>query len=146
MPTVQGKNRVMKFILVLYLLWNCLYNAQWIDYLIRRQWKHYKYNGKRLTSMATFCLAIAFSTSPYMMVLWIPRPQKMLKACNKKELHSRSWYKSNGDSLPHELTSKSCSSLSSNGWPFSLLIIFATPVSKKMRCQTWRNPIRNSIE
>lgn len=33
-----------------------------------------------LTSMETFCLAIAFSTSLYMSVLCIPSPQNIVKA------------------------------------------------------------------
>lgn len=36
-----------------------------------------------LTSMETFCLAIAFSTSLYMSVLCIPSPQKIVKAYEK---------------------------------------------------------------
>jgi len=41
-----------------------------------------------LTSIATFWRAMAFSTSLYISVLWIPRPQKMLNAC-KRVMHFR---------------------------------------------------------
>jgi len=39
-----------------------------------------------LTSMETFCLAIAFSTSLYMSVLCIPSPQNIVKAYNKQNV------------------------------------------------------------
>lgn len=39
-----------------------------------------------LTSMETFCLAIAFSTSLYISVLCIPSPQNIVKAYNKRNV------------------------------------------------------------
>lgn len=43
-----------------------------------------------LTSMETFCLAIAFSTSLYMSVLCIPSPQNIVKAYLYKKHKTRS--------------------------------------------------------